>query len=208
MVWNVTGSRPYASLPTCRQLLNDVVDEFPHAERPRVEGEYMEAEEYTAEYEYLGEEDLEGLEGVLQCNARETADTGEDERDSYAVALMWVNVSLYDAEDERVVEDLRTGIEEEIEDFEDGKWWGDELDDFELIDWTELTTGDGGRAMLHETSYGERVGTATARFVTANASVNISYTLEERYDEREEIEFLVSFSEQLERQLAREAERG
>lgn len=208
VVWSVTSSRPYASLPTCRQLLNDIVDELPHAESPRVEGEYLELDEYIDEYGYREEEDLEGLEGFLQCTVRETAETGdEDDHWSYHSSLMRVNVSLHDAEDERAMEDLRAGVEEEVEDLEDGGW-GEELDDFELVDWARLTVGDGGSVTLYETNYGEREGTAFARFIIANASVVINYTLEERYDEQEELEFMTSFSGQLGRQLDREAERG
>ena len=106
------------------------------------------------------------------------------------------------------MEDLRTDTEELIEDLEDGDWWGEELDEFEFIDWTELTTGDGGNAVLYETDYNEDMSSASATFLTANATVNISYSLEGRYDEQEEFEFMTSFSEQLKRQLDKEADRG
>ena len=208
VVWNLVGGRPYASLPTCRQLLNDIVDDFPHAESPRVEGEYFDHDEYIDEYDYTEEGDLEGIEGVLTCSAEETADTEEENNgDRSFDASLRVNVTLYDAEDERVMEDLRTDTEELIEDLEDGDWWGEELDGFEFVDWTELTTGDGGNAILYETDY-EGMSSASATFLTANATVNISYSLEGRYDEQEEFEFMTSFSEQLKRQLDKEADRG
>ena len=193
--------------PPRRSPLRLAVDDFPHAESPRVEGEYLDHDEYIDEYEYTEEGDLEGIEGVLTCSTEETADPEENNEDRSFDPSLRVNVTLYDAEDERVMEDLRTDTEELIEDLEDGDWWGEELDGFEFVDWTELTTGDGGNAVLYETDY-EGLSSASATFLTANATVNISYSLEGRYDEQEEFEFMTSFSEQLRRQLDKEADRG
>lgn len=196
VVWNVADSRLYASLPTCRQLLDDIAEEIPDADRPRVEGEYTSADDLG-----YGED---GFLGALQCNV---VDSGEDDEN----VLLYTHVSLYEYEDEgEAVEDLRGDMEEILEDWEDGAM-EDEMG-WDDAEWMQISAGDGGYTSVYQHSQGGQSdqdnGYGTAYFTTANVTVSLEYPVEGRFDEEETMEFLGDFSRQVDRQLSREGERA
>lgn len=197
---NVSGGRPYADLPTCRQLLGDLTDEIPGTDRPSVDGDRYGGDDVSGHY--AGDTEAEALSGV-ECSV-EDPDRDEDP------FVMGVNVYLYDHEDERGLEDLQHQLEEETESYEDGSL-EEEVELLELLDLERSNLGDGGILTLEEYDHGrssapDPVTTAHGLFLTNNLSVSYSYRLDERGDEEEAMEFVRSFGKSLERRLRAEAE--
>ncbi|MBE2999980.1 hypothetical protein IDM40_14865 [Nocardiopsis sp. HNM0947] len=192
---NVSGSRSYAELPTCRQLLGDLADDIPGMDRPTVDGHRVDEDDAYGHY------DGEARSGV-ECNVE------DPDRDDVPY-VVHVNAFLYDHEDERGLSDLHHEMADEFESYEDGSV-EDEYDDYRMLEWEETTIGDGGILAVQEYVGGsgsdENHRTAYGLFLTGNASVSYSYELEEREDEEEAMDFVRSFGGDLERQLRSEAE--
>lgn len=194
---NVSGGRPYADLPTCRQLLRDLADEIPGADRPSVDGDRHYGDDVSGHY--AGDTYAEALSG-LECSIED--DRGGD------TFQMWVSVYLYDHGDGRGLEDLQYQLEEEVQTYEDGSL--EEAEDLEILEWERSDLGDAGILTLHEQGGGPSAPststTAHGFFLTKNLSVSYEYELGERDDEQEAMEFVHSFGQSLERRLRSEAE--
>ena len=198
VVVNVSGGRPYADLPTCRQLLGDLTDEIPGADRPSVDGDRHDDDDVAGHY--AGETRADALSG-LECMIED--DRGGD------TFQMRVSVYLYDHEDGRGLEDLQYQLEEEVQTYEDGSL-EEEAEDLEILEWERSDLGDAGILTVHEqgrdVSASSTSTTAHGLFLTSNLSVSYEYELGERDGEQEAMEFVHSFGRSLERQLRSEAE--
>lgn len=197
---NVSGGRPYAGLPTCRQLLGELTDEIPGADRPSVDGDRYDGGDVAGHY--AEETHAEALSG-LECSI---VDPGRDE-DEFQ---MRVSVYLYDHEDDRGLEDLQHQLEEEMESYDDGSL-EEETEGLEILEWERSDLGDVGLMTLHGLDQGVSVAPSPASiaygfFLTNNLSVSYEYELGERDDEQEIMEFVHSFGQSLERQLRAESE--
>lgn len=192
---NVSGGRAYADLPTCRQLIGDLAEDIPGADRPSVDGDFDPEE---VDDDYIAE-----LEGVLNCEVTESGHSSR--RDSSL--LMSVSLLLHDHEDERGMRNLQHDLDDAIEDFEDPR--RDDDGSFDLLDWEATGAGDGGYVSLQHFSstYSDDGSTlGMGNFLSQNVWGAYSYELEDRDDQEEVLEFLASFGEGLERQLRSEAE--
>lgn len=195
---NVSGGRPYADLPTCRQLLGDLTEEIPGTGRPSVDGDRHSGDDVSGHY--AGDTEAEPLSGV-ECSVE------DPDRDGDPFA-MGVHVYLYDHEDERGLADLHHQLDEETETYEDGSLEED-TEDLVILGWERSSLGDAGILSVHEQGLSgthDPVTTAHGLFLTNNLSVSYSYRLDERDDEEEAMEFVRSFGQGLERQLRAEAE--
>ncbi|WP_232831909.1 hypothetical protein [Nocardiopsis sp. FIRDI 009] len=191
LVWNLSGSRPYADLPSCRRLLtSELLDSRPETEGLRAEGGYEEGEE-------LAYRDDDQLLGSLTC---EVSDGGE--------AVMGVSVDLLEYEDDGdAVEDLRGEFEDYLEEVESGGW-ADERE-ADLVDWRPLGVGDVGVVVLYEPGYiDEEVVYGQAFFSTVNLGVTVYHVYDADIDAEEELDRLDDLARQVHRQLSREAERA
>ncbi|MFI6577189.1 hypothetical protein ACIBFB_15425 [Nocardiopsis sp. NPDC050513] len=194
VVWNLSGARPYAELPSCRRLLpGELLDAVPGAEGLRAEGEYREADEIT---------DFDpdpALLGYLTCSVFD-----EDQ----SASVLWVTVDHYEYDDEgAAAEDLRDDHEDRLADVEDGDWadeWG-----LEVIDWAPLSTGDGGVAMAVEGGYLDEGGShGTAYFHAANLGVSLNHSAPRDLEGEEVLAAVDDLAGRIHRQLSREGERA
>ncbi|NYH53745.1 hypothetical protein HNR06_003334 [Nocardiopsis arvandica] len=196
VAWSLADGRPYAGLPTCRELLpSDMLDRVPGAGRLTADGDYTPADEF--QYGELGE----GALGILLCTVSDSA-ASESGR-----TPMWVSVTLYEYDDGGEAAEVMVGeYEERREEVETG----DEDSGVALVDWRPVSAGDGGVAALYESGEDDSgaAGYASAFFPTVNTMVAIDYVLNEGSDGEEALGFLDDFAPQVERQLSREGERA
>ncbi|OKI14696.1 hypothetical protein A6A08_13675 [Nocardiopsis sp. TSRI0078] len=197
VAWNLVDGRPYAGLPTCRELLpSDVLDGIPDADRPRAEGEYVSADEFG----YGAGEGQEGFLGNLSC---EVAD-GEERP-------VYVNASLFEYEDGgEAAADRRQSMEDDLRDREEGRHWEEEDGVAAVLDWSPVSAGEAGYAVVYEyDGYTDEEAVGTVFFVTVNVEVVVSYSIPAAdFDEAEVLGFLDDFARQVERRLSREGERA
>lgn len=203
VVWSLSGTHgPYASLPGCSTLLSaEILDAVPTSVNPRVSGEFVDIEDM----DYVEEGDIEEMEvlGYLQCRV-----TDRDDLD-----LMWLSVSLHEAhaQDGEAALELNEGLVEEMEDrrqdWADGEM-RDSIPDWVGRGWRETSTGDGGMVGFFEdeTTHHDRSAQGVLDFVTDNVSVWVSYNLYDSFDEPEVLDYMEDLSEQVYRQISREAE--
>lgn len=203
VVWSLSGGGgPYASLPGCSTLLPaEILDAVPASVSPRVSGEYVDVEDM----DYLEEPDIEamGILGYLQCSVTDRDD----------LELLWLSVSLHEdhAQDGEAALELNEDLVEEMEDrrqdWADGET-RDSVPDWTGRGWRETSTGDGGLVGLFEdeTEYHDRSAQGVLDFVTDNVSVWGSYSLYGSFDEPEVLDYMEDLSEQVYRQISREAE--
>ncbi|WP_053617807.1 hypothetical protein [Nocardiopsis sp. NRRL B-16309] len=198
----VADARPYAALPSCRDLLpTDLLDAVPGADRPRAQGDFLPVEDTG----YHGAEPDDGYMGSLECMVSDGA--GDH--------VLGVYAALYDAEEGAdTVEDRREDIGDGIADLERGRFGEDLLDGDVVADvlaWDALSAGDGGYAVVTELSGAEWADAevfAEAFFSSANVTVSVSYPQEGRFDEEEIVAFLDGFTGRVDQQLSREGERA
>lgn len=193
VVWNALDGRPYADLPSCRQLLSaEVMETIPGTTSPHADGEYQEMDEDTAAY--LDE----SVRGYLNCSVE------DDEH----IPLL-VGASLYEHEDEgEAVDGLREDMEDALRDLEEGRYGEYGMEEVEVLDWRPLSVGDEGYAVVFEER--DHGGGLYGSFSvsTVNVSLTASYSSEEGdLDETELLDFLGDLADRMERQLSREAEK-
>ncbi|WP_017600385.1 hypothetical protein [Nocardiopsis lucentensis] len=191
LVWNLSGSRPYADLPSCRRLLSsEFLDSMSETEGLRAEGEYEEGED-------LESRDQDDLIGYLWCDVE---DGSED--------VMSVSVNLLEYEDDgSAVEDIRDETEDFLEDLENGDW--EEDLDTDLLDWATTSVGDGGALVLYEPGYfDEETVHGFASFSTVNVVVTVFRVFDGDVDTEEAMAELDDLADRVHRQLSRESERA
>ncbi|MCY9787900.1 hypothetical protein KIK06_28885 [Nocardiopsis sp. EMB25] len=191
LVWNLSGSRPYADLPSCRRLLpSEFLDSMPETEGLGVDGDYEDGED-------LESLDQENLLGYLWCDVE---DGGED--------VMSVTVYHMEYEDDgAAVEDMLGETEEFLEDLENGDW--EEELEADIVDWRPSAVGDGGAVVLYEPGYLEEDAVyGFASFSTVNLDVTVFRVFEGGIDAEEELDSLDDLADRVHRQLSRESERA
>ncbi len=193
------GSGPYASLPGCGTVLpREITDEIPGVRSPRATGQYRDLQ---GGREDAGGGDPEVL-GLLSCQVSD-----RDDREP-----LWLTVWLFEPhpQDAQAARELNEFVVELVQErrltWEDGGAFDEELGR-DVLDWRETRVGDAGTvAILEDSGSADRAALANFDFVTANLRVWGGHNLYGHYDEAETLDYVERLSEQLYRQVSREAE--
>ncbi|MDE3721526.1 hypothetical protein PWG71_09010 [Nocardiopsis sp. N85] len=189
VAWDAMGGRPYGELPSCRELLpSQVIDTVPDADRPRAEGEFLSAEDS----DWYPDTDEEGYLGRISCAVTDRDDS----------RLLGVDVALYDHEVYLDgFEEMRQEMEDTVEDWERGR------NDEAVLAWEPSGAGESGMTVLYSFDFDEGERTGSSYFLDVNTRIAIDHPVPESMDDAEAIDFLNGFARQVERRLARTAER-
>jgi hypothetical protein len=200
---HVQGERPYASLPTCRQLVpNDLIDSIPSAEGGQVEGAYEDSEEAL----FLDPDD--GTLGEVVCRVDAPGVVRDPEDLSQTVLNVRLTHYQFDDDGEKVAQ-LQEESAAELREWEEGR--AESQEDGHVIDWRPLSVGNGGVAVVSEAvgwHIGEPDALGTVTFTTANVSVRATFHIYGRFEESEELDRLNHLARQLSRGLSTEGERA